>query len=60
MGSKTLKNENNKLYCSKCSYTANRKTDFQKHLQKKKHNETNKTNETKMNYLIRLGEKIYH
>ncbi len=35
---KILKNSKENLYCEKCHYYANRKGDFKKHLQSKKHN----------------------
>ena len=35
---KIPKNSNKNLYCEKCDYYANRKGDFKKHLQSKKHN----------------------
>lgn len=35
---KILKNSKENLYCEKCDYYANRKGDFKKHLESKKHN----------------------
>ena len=38
---KTLKNSQPIFYCEKCDYSANRKSDLQKHFNSKKHNATN-------------------
>jgi hypothetical protein len=63
---KTLKNSQNFLYCEKCNYYAKRKTDFQKHLETKKHNDTkmiqNDTQKlSKINLSCECGKKYkYH
>ena len=63
---KTLKNSQNLLYCEKCNYCAKRKTDFQKHLETKKHNDTkmiqNDTQKlSKINLSCECGKKYkYH
>ena len=49
-----------KFYCEKCNYYSNKKGDYNKHLQSKKHNDTNDTlNDTKkFTYKCKCG-KIY-
>ncbi len=41
MVKKTLQNSPKKYYCEKCDYYANRLSDFNKHLQTRKHNDKN-------------------
>lgn len=40
MLSKSLKKSHSNFYCEKCDYSANRKSDLQKHFKSKKHNAT--------------------
>ena len=45
-----------KYICEKCDYYTNRKSQYERHLQTKKHNETN---ETKMKHTCKKCNKLY-
>ena len=45
----TIKKMQHKYVCIICDFKSNNKTNYNQHLQTKKHNETNETNETKYN-----------
>ena len=49
-----------KFYCEKCNYCSNKKSDYNKHLQSKKHKDTNDTlDDTKKVAFICSCGKIY-
>ena len=59
MVSKNSQKFSGKFYCEKCDYTSSRKSDFNKHLQSKKHNDKNDNidDNKKLSYNCDCGKK---